>query len=153
MKAHVRVFAAMTSVGLALCGASGALAAPSALSDRQLDAVTAGGVAVVVSADAGAVGNMTLGGTTTTATAIGGASPDQPGLTSGAGLADGVAIAVGTNFGLPGGPPSTSTSVQTDGAATGNMVIKSTVNSTMHGPGGVTMTVGWTYVFGMWMPL
>jgi len=33
------------------------------------------------------------------------------------------------------------------------MQVSQTVNSTMQGPGGISMTVGWTYVFGMWTPL
>jgi len=154
MKAHKRtVFAALTSAGLVLSGAAGAAAAPAALTDGELDAITAG-VAVQVITDAGATGNMTRGGTYGTAVVAGGpASDGQPNLESGAGLADGVAIAVGTNFGQPGPAPTRTTSVQTQGFADGNMQVSQTVNSTMQGPGGISMTVGWTYVFGMWTPL
>lgn len=150
MKAQMRtVFAALTSSGLALYGAA-AMAAPATLTDGQLDGVTAG-VALISSSDAGAVGAFTMGGTSSNVVAGASAVPGQPGLESGAGLADGTAVAVGTNFGLSGEPPASSaTNVQTAGSAGGTMVINSTVNSTIHGAGGVTMQVGWTFVFGVY---
>jgi hypothetical protein len=154
MKSHTRiVFAGITAAGAALIGVASAHAAVAPLTDGQLDSVTAGVVVVVASADADAVGFLTRGGTTTTSVVTAGADPHQPYLESGSGLADGVALAVGTNFGQSGPPPSSSSAVNTAGAADGNWNISSTVNHTMRGPGGVSMTVGWTYVFGAWLPL
>lgn len=150
MKARRRmIFVALASAGLAIGGAASAATGPAHLTDAQLDSVTAGGVSVGSSADAAGVGAFTLGGTATNAIAVGGATPEQPGQVSGAGIADGVAVAVGTNFGFGGAPPAgTSTNVQTGGTADGNITHTTNLNVTIQSAGGVRVQLGWTYVFG-----
>jgi hypothetical protein len=126
------------------------------LTNGQLDRITAGAATVVSSTDAQAAGVVALVNTTSNSVVTGGTSPftGQPGLTNTAGAADGTAVAVGTNLGLQGEPPpSSSTSVTTAGAAEGNLVINSTINRTIQGAGGVTFQAGWTFVSGSWVGL
>jgi hypothetical protein len=140
-----------------LCGAISALAdGPMVLTNGQLDRITAGAATVVSSTDAQAAGVLALVNTTSNSVVAGGTSPfkGQPGLTNTAGATDGTAVAAGTNLGLQGEPPpSSSTSVTTAGAADGNLVIMSTFNHTVQGAGGVTAQVGWTFVSGSWVGL
>jgi hypothetical protein len=147
----------VATAGTLLCGAISALAdGPMVLTNGQLDRITAGAAVVVSSTDAQAAGVLALVNTTSNSLVAGGTSPfkGQPGLTNTAGAADGTAVAVGTNVGLQGQPPpSSSTSVTTAGAAEGNLVINSTFNQTIHGAGGVTAQVGWTFVSGSWVGL
>jgi hypothetical protein len=129
---------------------------PVQLTDGQMDHVTAGGAIVISSADAQAAGVFNLANTTSNSFVAGGVSPypGQPGLSTNAGAADGTALAVGTNLGVQGEPPTSSgTNVSTAGAAEGNQVITSTVNQTVHGVGGVTFQAGWTVVYGAWVGL
>jgi hypothetical protein len=145
----------IASAGLILCSSASAFAAgPIVLSDNQLDRVSAGGATVAQSSDAAAVGLLALTETTGNSAVIQGASPipSQPQLAPTAGFADGTALAIGTNGGSSGGPPpATSTSVVTAGTADGNLVIHTTINSTVHGAGGVTFQSGWTFVYGSWV--
>lgn len=142
----------LAAAGTLLCSALSARAdGPMVLTSRQLDRVTAGGVTVFSSADAQAIGALALvQGTGTSVVSPGTQIKGQPGFAqSSIGVADGVAVAVGTNGVLLGNPPpSSSTSVTTGGTATGNLVITSTMNQTVHGAGGVTAQVGWTVAFG-----
>ncbi len=143
--------------GTVLCGAISALAdGPMVLTNGQLDRITAGAATVVSSTDAQAAGVLALVNTTSNSVVTGAVSPfkGQPGLTNTTGAADGTAVAVGTNLALQGEPPpSSSTSVTTAGVADGNLVINSTYNQTIHGVGGVTAQVGWTFVSGSWVGL
>lgn len=138
-----------------LCGAATALAGGSVvLTNGQLDRVTAGAAAVTSSTDAQAAGVLALTNTTSNSVVAGGTSPfkGQPGLTDTAGLTVGTAVAVGTNLGLQGEPPpSSATNVTTAGVADGNLVINATFNYTVHGAGGVTAQVGYTFVAGAWV--
>ena len=156
MKATIRTcFIGLSAAGMMLYGSLNALAAgPVALSDKQLDLVTAGGATVFSSTDANAYGALALAGTTSNSFVVPEASPypGQPNLGPAAGVSEGTSLAVGTNLGMQGEPPtSTGTSVQTAGVADGNLVINSTVNQTVHGAGGVTFQAGWTVVYGAWI--
>ena len=146
-----------TVLGLAAAGtllasaAGGRAAGPMMLTSGQLDRVTAGAVSVFSSADASATGALALvQGTGTSVVSPGTPVKGQPGFEqSGIGASDGVAVAQGTNGVLLNNPPPTSsTSVTTGGTATGNLVITSSFNQTVHGAGGVTAQVGWTVAFG-----
>ena len=148
-------FAAM---GVLLSGTAGALAhSPIALTDRQLDRVSAGAVSIVGStSDAASTGVLGITQTSGNSLIVGEPSiyKDQPGLAAGAGLAEGVAVALGTNLGVKGAPPpSAATSVQTGGAATGNLVINTGINYSVQGAGGVQFQAGWTFVYGAWVGL
>lgn len=147
----------MAAASTMLCGAISALAGgPMVLTNGQLDSVTAGAAAVISSTDAQAAGVVALVNTTSNSVVTGAVSPfrGQPGLTNTTGAADGTAVAVGTNLGLQGEPPpSSATAVTTAGVADGNLVINSTFNYTVHGAGGVTAQVGWTFVSGSWVGL
>jgi hypothetical protein len=148
----------LTAAGAVLCGAVAARAdGPVVLTNRQLDQVTAGSSAILVSStDAQASGIVSLATTTSNAVVTGGVQPfaGQPGLTNTGGAADGTALAVGTNLGFTNAPPaSTGTSVMTAGAADGNLVINSTINHTVQGAGGVMFQAGWTFVYGAWVGL
>jgi hypothetical protein len=126
------------------------------LTNGQLDRITAGAATVASSTDAQAAGVVALLNTTSNSVVAGGVSPfrGQPGLTNTAGAADGTAVAVGSNLSLQGEPPpSSTTSVMTAGAAEGNLVTNSTFNYTVHGAGGVSAQVGWTFVSGSWVGL
>ena len=155
----------MTAItrALALALAAGALAAGTtaaqaggaiALTDGQLDHVTAGEATVSSSVDAQAIGALTLTGTSSTSIVAGGAPyPGQPGLTDTAGAADGTAVALGTNRGRSGPPTASSPAVTTGGSAAGNQVTTSNFNYSVQGAGGVTFQTGWTFVAGSWVGL
>jgi hypothetical protein len=136
-----------------LVGAAGATAQPITLADNQLDGVTAGAVTVVTSNDAAATGALSITGTTGNTFVGRNAMQGQPGLGVNAGLAEGTAVAVGTNVGFTKGPTSATTSVQTAGAADGNLQITQGVNYTVQGAGGVQFSAGWTFVYGAWVGL
>jgi hypothetical protein len=157
MKTMRKSVIGLVAAGPLLCGAGSALAgSPMALSNDQLDRVTAGAATVASSVNAQALGALALTTTTSNSIVAGGIAPypGQPGLTDDTGAADGTAVAVGTNVGLQGEPPpSSSTSVTTSGSANGNLVITSTINRTIQGAGGVTLQAGWTFVSGNWVGL
>ncbi len=157
MKAHARILiAGLASAGSA-AWAAGAMAAPTALTDGQLDFVTAGNAASVASStNAAAAGALALTGTTSGSIVALEASPypGNPDLGPVGAATDGTAVAVGTNVGLTGEPPTNaSTNVTTAGVANGNQVINSTVNQTVQGAGGVTFQAGWTFVYGAFVGL
>lgn len=146
------------AIGVLLSSTAGALAhSPITLTDKQLDRVSAGAVSFVAStADAASSGVLGLTQTSGNSLIVGEPSlyPSQPGLAAGAGLADGVAVALGTNLGVKGGPaPGAVTAVQTGGAATGNLVINTGINYRVQGAGGVQFQAGWTFVYGAWVGL
>lgn len=145
----------VAALGLALPTTSWA-GHPVPLSDAQLDAVTAGGAAVLSSSNAGASGVFTLDYTTSNSVVFGGATPfpQQPGLTNSLGISDGTAVAMGTNIGNHDAPPpSSGTSVTTAGTAVGNQVIITNFNYTTQGAGGLTFQAGWTVAYGGWTGL
>ena len=152
MKRHEQLMVAgLVSGGLALGGAATAAAAPAALTDGQLDGVTAGAVTVTSITDAGAVGSLTISGTTANTFAVRQGQTGNPGLGVSAGIAEGTAVAVGTNLGLNQNPVGATTNVQTGGSADGNFQVNSTVNYTVQGAGGVQFQAGWTFVYGAWL--
>jgi hypothetical protein len=157
MKAMQRSVLGLAAAGTLLYGAGAALAgSPVVLSNDQLDHITAGEAIAVSSTDAQAAGVVAITGTTSNAVVAGGVAPfkGQPGLTDDTAATDGTATAVGTNLGVSGEPPaSSSTNVTTGGSATGNQVISSSFNQTVHGAGGVTFQAGWTFVSGAWVGL
>jgi hypothetical protein len=129
---------------------------PLALTDRQMDRVTAGGATVGSSADAYGLGVFATATTTGNTFVTQGASPvpGNPGLGTSMGVAVGSAVGVGTNLGVSGAaPPSSGTSVTTSGTADGNFVINSTSNYVLQGAGGVTYQLGYTVVYGGWIGL
>jgi hypothetical protein len=144
-------FAGVASASFLLIGAAGASTRPTPLADSQMDGVTAGAVTVVTSNDAAATGPLSIAGTTSNTFAVRSAPQSQPGLGVNAGLAEGTAVAVGTDVGFAKGPTSASTSVRTAGAADGNLQITQGVNYTVQGAGGVQFQAGWTFVFGAWI--
>jgi len=136
--------------------ASATAGGPTTLTDQQLDRVTAGGAIVVAITDAQAAGALTLTSTTANSVIFPSPSPypGQPGLAPTGAAADGTSLAVGTNLGLQGEPPpSSTTAVSTAGAASGNLVVNTTINHTVTGAGGVTFQAGWTFVYGAWVGL
>jgi hypothetical protein len=146
----------LTVAGLLQYGTVGALAhSPIALTDGQLDRVTAGAGAVFSSTDAAAVGAFTLTSTTANSVVTAGFPYlQQPAAQNSVGAADGTAVAVGTNVTVPGNNPTGSaTSVVTGGVADGNQVFSSTINHTFQGAGGVTVQAGWTFVYGAYIGL
>jgi len=158
MKGHAHIsILGVIATGLTVCGPVGAFAAgPTALTDRELDSITAGAATVVGSSDAAAQGALAITATSGNSIVVPEAppNPDNPGLHNTGGLTDATALAVGANvtdLGAP--PPSASTSVTTAGAASGNQVITSSVNQTVTGAGGVQFQAGWTFVYGFWTGL
>lgn len=148
---------ALAAAGPLAFGAVSALAGgPVVLTNSQLESITAGAANVASSTDAQAAGVLALVNTTTNSTVSGGTAPfaGQPGLTDTVGATVGTALAVGTNLGQSGEPPpSSGTAVTTGGSADGNLVINSTYNHTVHGAGGVTFQLGYTFVSGSWFGL
>lgn len=140
------------AAGTLLCSAFSARAdGPMILTGRQLDRVTAGAVSVFSSTDAAATGALTLVQSSGTSVAFPGTQVQgQPDLErSTIGVAEGVAVAQGTNGVLVNNPPpSSATSVTTGGTAGGNLVIVSSFNHTVQGAGGVTAQIGFTVAFG-----
>ncbi|MBV8456455.1 MAG: hypothetical protein JO122_07545 [Acetobacteraceae bacterium] len=155
MAANTRlVLVSLFASSVALCSTAWA-GSPVELTNAQLDRITAGAATVGGSVGAAATGLLALTSTSTNTLAVSGRSPyqGQPGYAPSGGLVDGTAVAVGTDLGQSGPTPSTTTSVNTAGAATGNQVINSTVNVTAHGVGGVTIQTGWTFIYGAYTGL
>lgn len=153
MKMYARLLiAAPTSMVLTLGGISLAAATPAVLSNAQLDGITAGAVTVTSSADSGALGALTVTGTTANSFALHAGQADAPDLGVSAGVADGTAVAVGTDPVGGTSPTGASTNVQTGGVADGDFQVTNTVNYTVRGAGGVQFQAGWTAVFGAWLP-
>jgi hypothetical protein len=155
MEAMTRIsFAGLVAAGLTVFGSAVALA-HSPLTDGQLDRITAGlAAAVMGSADAQAIGALSIAGTATNSFLVSSASPypGQPDLGSSGAVVDGNAVAMGNNLGLQGQPPASSTTnVATAGTANGNLVINYTRNYTVTGGGGVTAQFGLTVVYGAWV--
>ena len=138
--ANMLVFAA----GLAQAGG------PMALTDSQLDGVTAGSAFVAATATGQSTGLYTQGGTQTFAAVTGSNNP----FGGEAGLASGSAFTSGSNLISPG---TATTSVVTNGGASGNLVYVVTVNDqTLEGGpvqgSGWSFSSGYTYVVGGLVP-
>lgn len=153
---HLSVLS-LAAAAVVLSGSGTARAGgPIALTDGQLDRVTAGGATVVSSADAQGLGVFSTATTTGNSFVTQGASqvPGNPGLGTSMGVAVGTAVGVGTNLGVQGAAPASSgTAVTTAGVADGNFVLTSSNNYAVQGAGGVTFQVGWTVVYGSWIGL
>jgi hypothetical protein len=154
MEAMTRIsVAGLAAAGLTLFGSAVALA-HSPLTDGQLDRVTAGAAGVTGSADAQAVGALSIAGTGSNSFLVSSASPypGQPDLSSSAGVVTSTAVGMGNNLDLQGQPPASSaTNVTTAGTANGNLVVNYTRNFTVIGGGGVTAQFGITVVYGAWV--
>jgi len=139
--------------GMLLAGAPGVSAGGAVvLPDRMLDQISAGTAAAVgVVTDSQATGVLAITSTSGNTFLVASPSPyaGQPDLGTTMAVADGTAIAMGSNVSQPGHPaPSASAAVTTDGLAIGNYVSTSTFKTTILGAGGVTAQIGWTVVYG-----
>jgi hypothetical protein len=146
----------LAAAGLLLSPLSARAGGAIALTDGQLDRVTAGGATVISSSDAQGLGVFATATTTGNTFVTQGASqiPGNPGLGTSMGIAVGTAVGVGTNLGVQGAAPASSgTAVTTAGVADGNFVVNSTNNYTLQGAGGVTFQLGYTVVYGAWIGL
>ena len=118
-----------------------------ALSDGQLDHITAGGVTVTAGAASTSQALWTSAQSNTT-TIVGSAPGRVSGADTQGGLATGTAISNGTNFAnTTAPPPSQSTSVTTGGTVGGNLVITMSNNTTLSGLG-LTIQTGFTSIYG-----
>lgn len=158
----MRAVARLSAISLVMaaffipCSCVARAGGPIALTEGQLDLVTAGGASVLSSADALGQGVFATATTTGNTFVTQGASqvPGNPGLGTSMGVAVGTAVGVGTNLGVAGAAPASSgTAVTTAGSADGNYVLKSTNNYTVQGAGGLTFQAGWTVVYGAWIGL
>jgi hypothetical protein len=123
---------------------------PIALTDRQLDGVTAGDAFSTATANGQAAGLLTMGFTASTADTTGSNSP----WGGSGGSSSGVAFTVGSNLTSPG---TANTSVTTGGTASGNFVLTETVtDKTLSGGpiggNGVSFSAGYTVTFGALIP-
>ena len=120
---------------------------PTALTNAQLDRVTAGGVTVAAGADATSQALLTSTQVNTN-TIVASAPGRVPGAETQGGLASGTAVANGMNFGnTTTPPPSESTSVTTGGSVGGNLMITMSNNTTLSALG-LTIQTGFTSVYG-----
>jgi hypothetical protein len=139
------------AAAIALMSAAGVQAGGAvALTDAQLDSVSAGDAFTTGTANGQATGLYTIGFSGTTADTTGSNSP----WGGSGGSSSGVAVAVGSNFTSPG---TASTSVTTGGTASGNFVVTEVVtDKTLSGGpiggNGVSFSAGYTYTFGALIP-
>ncbi|MGC2201351.1 MAG: hypothetical protein WA633_14565 [Stellaceae bacterium] len=153
----------LTAAGALLCSSAIAQAGSAvALSEGQLDHITAGSAIVASTADAQATGLKTYA-TTLSSSILGTNQSVENGFGSEGGNTSGVAVAWGLNpFGNKGGngltvtgdpapAPSSSTNVTTGGAAQGNYtqtISGGTTNTAL----GQTIQIGFTSVYGVFVP-
>ena len=138
--------AAAASAGLLVSGIAHA-DGPVSLANSQLDKITAGGAGAIANAEGLGVGLYVIGNANTLAIISSGDDTGSPWSGNGS-LAVGTVGVQSSNITSPG---VASTSVQTDGAVSGNFVYKFTLNQTVHGGGGAVQ-VGFTYVNGGFIP-
>ena len=124
-----------------------------ALSDGQLERVTAGSAIVFSTADAAATG-LKAYGNTLSSSIVGSNASVEDGFGSESGNTSGVAVAWGLNplgdrAGAP--PPSSSTDVTTGGAAQGNFTMNISAGGTSSALG-QTIQVGIRSVYGVFVP-
>jgi hypothetical protein len=143
----------LTAAGVLLCTWSIARAdGPSRLSDLQLDGVTAGGIFVFSSSDADALAAYRTIAMAAANTIAGTNVGVQEGFQSEGGLATGHAVSFGTNGADQGAaPPTSSTNVTTGGVASGNYTLTISGGGTTSALG-LTIQVGMTSVYGVWVP-
>jgi len=138
---------ALVTASVALGGLAGANAGTAVpLSDRQLDNVTAGSAITFGSAVAQATGLITMAGTASNS-AIGSTASVEDGFGSEGGVTVGSAVAYGSN----GGGATSSTDVQTGGAAQGNFVLNMSGGGKVTA-GPLTIQAGFTSVYGVFVP-
>ena len=137
----------------ALCGVYGTANADGIqLRDNQMDSVTAGGISVISSADAGALASYRTMASAAVNTIVGTNPGVAPGFQSEGGLASGVAVGFGTNGGNNGAPaPVLTTNVVTGGTADGNYKVTIMGGGTVSALG-MTIQIGFTSVYGVWIP-
>jgi len=137
----------LVAAGATLCGLASANAGKAvALSDGQLDNVTAGSAIVFSNAGAQATGLITMAGTASNS-ALGSNASVEDGFGSEGGVTVGSAVAYGSN----GGGATSSTNVATGGAAQGNFVLNiSGGGKVTAGP--LTIQAGFTSVYGVFVP-
>ena len=133
-------------------------AGPVALTDAQLESVTAGGAIVFANANSQATG-LIVQSTTGTSTVYGSNQGIQNGFGSEGGVAVGTAVAFTAGQATPAGcsaapttcPSSSSTNVTTGGTAEGNFTQSFTGGGTATAAG-LTIQVGYTSVYGVFIP-
>jgi len=118
---------------------------PVALTDRQLDGVTASSAIVFGTSSALATG-LIAQGTSQSTSAIGTNPSVENGFGAYGGVSEGSADALGIN-----GSPSSSTDVQTGGAAQGNFVLNLSGGGKLS-TGNFTIQAGFTSVYGVFVP-
>jgi hypothetical protein len=133
--------ALVTGGSIIACATVAQAASTYQLTDYQLDAVTAGAVSVDGTSLAAAQGQHILTATNTTAVAVGTTGPVE-GASVQAALISGGAQASGA-----GGDNSAATSVLTSGQASGSLTYTNSVNWTVNGIGGASISGGWTFVY------
>ncbi|MGA8758936.1 MAG: hypothetical protein WB611_22015 [Stellaceae bacterium] len=122
-----------------------------ALSDNQLDSVTAGSAIVYSNAAAQATGLITIA-TTGSGSALGSNTGVEDGFGSNGGVSIGTAVSYGTDGAAQGYPPATSTtSVTTGGSAQGNFVLDMSGGGQVTA-GPLTIQAGFTSVYGVYVP-
>lgn len=132
--------------GALLCASAGARAGkPVALTDGQLDHVTAGSAIVFSTAAAEATGKITAASTGSNS-AFGSTQGVEDGFGSEGGISTGSAVAFGMN-----GNPSSSTNVTTGGAVQGNFTLVISGGGKVIA-GGLTVQAGFTSVYGVFVP-
>jgi len=145
----------LIAVAALLCLSTNAQAGgPIALTDGQLDNLRAGSAIVFSTADSQATGLKAFGNTSSSS-AIGSNPSVENGFGSEGGNTSGVAVAWGLNpFGnsSPGAQPTSSTTdVQTGGAAQGNFTMNIATGGTSSALG-QTIQVGIRTVYGVFVP-
>ncbi|MGA8548798.1 MAG: hypothetical protein WB678_01045 [Stellaceae bacterium] len=142
----------LAAVGTLICASATADAGGAvALTDGQLDHVTAGSAIVSSSAIAQATGLITIA-TTGSNSALGSNASVEDGFGSEGGVTVGTAVAYGTNSGAPGDPPaSSSTDVSTGGVAQGNFTLTLSGGGKVSA-GNMTIQAGFTSVYGVFIP-
>ncbi|HJU19090.1 MAG TPA: hypothetical protein VJ770_21755 [Stellaceae bacterium] len=144
----------LAAAGALLWASAGAYAgAPVALTDHQLDHVTAGSAIVFSNADAQATG-LNVSATTLSNSILGTNQGVENGFGSEGGVGSSVAVAWGLNpLGNSGGapPPSSSTSATSGGAAQGNFTLSIGGSGTSSALG-QTIQISTTAVYGAFVP-
>ena len=123
-----------------------------ALTDEQLDKVTAGGVFVASDVNAQAIAAYRSSAVGLSNTITGGSAGVEQGFQSEGGLASGTAVTFGFNGANTSAPaPSTSSSVATGGVADGNFNVNITGGGSVSALG-LTIQGAFTSVYGVFVP-
>jgi hypothetical protein len=155
-------FSLAVAIGLLYAPAIAQAGGPIALSDGQLDHLTAGSALVSSTADAQATGLKAYANTLSNS-ALGSNASVENGFGSQGGNTSGVAVAWGLNplgnsngngmtaNGAPAPPPTSSTDVTNSGAAQGNFTLTIAGGGTSSALG-QTIQVGFRSVYGVFVP-